>query len=77
MKGARAEPSATTNNTPTNSKKKTMGNSHHFLLTLRNCVNSEIIDIFDITYCNLFKKSISTSDGSSAVFFLSNSFFLK
>ena len=39
-----AEPSAKTIRAPSNNKEITIGISHHFLRTLRNCQNSAIID---------------------------------
>jgi len=44
MKGAMAEPSDNTSNAPKSTRKTTIGNSHHFLRTFRNCQNSLTMD---------------------------------
>ena len=57
MKGAIADPSVNTKILPNNTKKKMIGASHHFLLTLRKSQNSKITESFDIV-CTYFLKFI-------------------
>jgi len=50
MNGATAEPSVKIINAPSRKRKMTIGANHHFLRTLRNDQNSEIIDSLLICY---------------------------
>ena len=48
MNGAIAVPSVNTTRVPNNSRKKTIGASQNFFLTLKNSQNSDKIDNLDI-----------------------------
>ena len=53
MKGAIAVPSVKTIKVPNKSKKKTIGASQNFFLTLKNSQNSVIIESLDINHLTL------------------------
>ena len=48
MKGATADPSVNTKRVPNNARKMIIGDSHHFLRTMRKSQISKNIESFDI-----------------------------